>query len=422
MTDDSHAPKRTEIQTDIDRFLRGERTRAFYSPASPIPKPTRSTQSIEALTQGEWITSEGGKVYSIPTLYDMDYQHGSVPLTDWLDSSLSGASSYTQDHRFNDISPAECLFLDTETTGLGSGACAFLVGIGYFTADQFVVRQYFLTNPDEEPVMLHDLNERVGGYKALVTFNGRSFDVPLLNSRYTLNRQRSGLTQLAHFDLLTPARRLWKRRLESCRLANLETEVLGIDRTEDDIPGMLIPMLYQEYLLTGDARHMPRILYHNLIDVLSMVSLGAKLCQTYSAPTHQRLPGKDWLSLAKWYATERRFAEADQAFHKAFQAARLDSETLIVLQFFTEYLKKQGRLTEAVVHWETWAALQPLALDPRLALAKYHEWTSKQYDQAMAWTESALNAASTWGASALREETVTELTHRLERLRGKKHV
>jgi uncharacterized protein len=385
------------------------------SPRETSPLP------IETLMgHGNLIENDHGAYFHIPTRYEVDHRHGGRTLHDWLHQDMAGAALFVGDERLSRIDPRRCLFLDTETTGLGSAAVAFLVGVGFFTDDGFEVAQFFLRDPGEEPAMLHALQRLLQNFDALVTFNGRSFDVPLLESRYTLNRQRLSMGRWANLDLLFPARKLWKRRLESCRLANLEIEVLGVERTDEDVPGMMIPHLYYEYVQSNNAREMQRVVYHNLIDILSMVTLAAQLCETFSQP--QTLPGEDWLSLARWYDKLGRAKEADHAYCTALRTARLDSETLTVIQDYTAFLKKQNRAAEAVPLWQDWAALQPRSPDPRLELSKYHEWTSKDMAQALQWAESALDAVQTWGASAMREAAATEIEHRLARLRGKNRV
>jgi len=407
-----------------DTLNRLRRMRELQSHHAPPVFPFRQAgtpQVIEDLARGTVHTNELGLSYSIPTAHDSDHRHGGRLLTDWLAQDLAGAASFTGDDRLADADPRRCLFLDTETTGLASsaGTLVFLVGVGYFTADGFEVRQFFLRDPAEEPAMLRALHSLMCEHDAVVTFNGRSFDMPLLAQRFILNRQRVSVDKWANLDLLFPARRLWKRRLDSCRLANLELQVLNVERTADDVPGMLIPQMYQDYVHTRDARDIMRVVYHNLIDVLSMVTLGAQICETFSNPTSKKLHSDDWLSLARWYEKLCRPVEAESAYSAALNTARLDSEMVMVFTDFANFYKKQGRPEAAAEHWESWAALQPKAVEPRLELAKYYEWTVRNLRKAAEWTDAALAVARSWGASGYRETTITELTHRLDRLTRK---
>ncbi len=407
-----------------DLRARLNRLRDLHTTHTPSTAPFRAPgkpQPLEALANGTLHENELGISYIIPTHHNHDHVHGRRGLADWLTQNLDGAAAFTRDERLLTADPRRCLFLDTETTGLASGAgtLVFLVGIGLFTDQGFEVRQFFLRDPAEEPAMLHAIYNLIKEHDALVTFNGRSFDVPLLASRYTLNRQRVRLDGWANLDLLHPARRLWKRRLESCRLAALEVDILGVERTTADVPGMLIPQMYQDYLRTGDGRDMMRVIYHNLIDVLSMVTLGAQVCETFAQPNAAGLPGEDLLSLAKWYEGLEMADRAEAAYDAALTAARRDAEMTAVLEGYTGLLKKQNRREEAAAHWQTWAILAPRSELPRLELAKYHEWHTGDLAQAQHWVEEALRAVRAWGVSDRRDAMITELEHRLERLQRK---
>lgn len=412
------------MNTTNDLRARLNRIRDLHSAYTPSAAPFRApgkAEPIEALTAGTLHETELGSSYLIPTRHAHDHVHGKRELADWLSQNLAGAAAFTRDERLAHVDPRRCLFLDTETTGLsaGAGTLVFLVGIGLFTEQGFEVRQFFLRSPDEEPAMLHAIHNLLREHEALVTFNGRSFDVPLLASRYTLNRQRVRLDSWANLDLLHPARRLWKRRLESCRLAALEMDILGVERTGSDVPGAMIPQMYQDYIRTGDARDMLRVIYHNLIDVLSMVTLAAQVCETFGQPNTSNLPGEDLLSLAKWYEGLNMLDRAEAAYNAALTTARHDHEMALILEGLAGLLKRQDRREEAAAHWQTLSALAPRSEVPRLELAKYHEWYTGDLAQARAWVEDALRAVQSWGPSVRREATLTDLERRLERLERK---
>jgi hypothetical protein len=199
--------------------------------------------------------------------------------------------------------PERLVFLDTETTGLagGTGTCAFLIGIGTVEGTQFVVRQYFLRDYPEEKAILQDLAEVLGSFDGLVTYNGKTFDVPLLETRYTLARLKAPFGRLLHFDALHPARRLWKLRLESCRLTDLESAVLGIGR-EGDVPGSEIPGIYFDYLRTGDARGLQPVFYHNALDIITLAALTVELARALGDAGASTLDSSvDLFSLSRIY-------------------------------------------------------------------------------------------------------------------------
>ncbi len=388
----------------------------------PVPPPVSGTaQPLETLIPGDLHETPRGVSYVIRKLHPAEHPHGRGILNGWLGQNLAGAALFARDERLAQIEPRRCLFLDTETTGLnaGAGTLVFLVGVGMFTDEGFEVRQYFLRNPDEEPAMLHALQCLLDDYDALVTFNGRSFDVPMLSARYTMNGQRFGFNRWPNLDLLPPARRLWKRRLASCRLAALETAVLGVERTTEDVPGALIPLLYQEYVRTGDARQMARVVYHNLYDVLSMVTLATQLCTSFSAPQTSALPHDDLISLARWYDGLAMFDQAESAYLAALTAARYDHEHAVALEGLALLMKRQDRHDEAVPYWEALASLSPTNLIAPIELAKYYEWTAKDLRQALDWTESALQIAQRAPYSVIQQEALHDIQHRLERLSHK---
>jgi tetratricopeptide (TPR) repeat protein len=312
------------------------------------------------------------------------------------------------------------VFLDTETTGLGGvGALPFMVGLGFFNAsDDFEVHQLFLRSPAEEPAMLDFIHDMLWPDGGLVTFNGRSFDVPLLLNRHILARKSTHLGSLPNLDLLPPARRLWKRRLPSCALGALEKDVLGIPRTTEDIPGWLIPTLYQQYLQTGNAREMLRVFYHNEQDILSMVVLGARLAQTFGEPDIADLPADDRLSVARWYENQGMPAECETAYRIALDEISDIDQRQEALARLAWLLKRAERRPEAVPLWEHLADLKQDATGHE-ELAKHYEWHEVDLQQALQWTEKGIGLAETWRPGLVRTETLQALNHRHERLTRK---
>ena len=178
-----------------------------------------------------------------------------------------------------------CLFLDTETTGLsrGAGTVAFLVGVGYVEGEAFTVEQLMMRDYPDEPELIDRLADLMDRFDCVCTFNGRTFDMPLLETRFTMNRMRHRWREMENLDLLPPARRTWKLRLRSCRLSRVEEQVLGLIR-QDDLPGSEVPRRFFDYLKTGDMSLLEDILRHNEQDIATMPALLVKLCQAYEAP------------------------------------------------------------------------------------------------------------------------------------------
>jgi uncharacterized protein YprB with RNaseH-like and TPR domain len=179
--------------------------------------------------------------------------------------------------------PTKWLFLDTETTGLsgGTGTYAFLVGLAWWDAGGLQVEQLFLRDFCQEHSLLQELADRLAERPVLVTFNGKTFDWPLLQSRFTMTRAIRVPQLAAHLDLLHPARALWKLRLGSVRLAELERHVLDAERLDwdrrDDVLSALIPQYYFDYLRGGSAQPLAGVVRHNQLDLRGLAALSTKI-------------------------------------------------------------------------------------------------------------------------------------------------
>ena len=193
----------------------------------------------------------------------------------------------------------KCLFLDTETTGLsgGAGTVAFLVGVGYVEGDSFVVEQFMLRDYGDEPELIDRLSRRMEGFDSVCTFNGRCFDMPLLEARFTMCRMRDRWRELEDIDLLYPARRVWKLRMGSCRLARIEEIILGKPR-EDDLPGSEVPARFFQYLKCGDESLLRDIVDHNRQDIATLATLLILLCDINDRP-EQLMDPRDQFSMGK---------------------------------------------------------------------------------------------------------------------------
>lgn len=387
------------------------------------PKPRRA-RSIESLLGGQEIESPAGRAFVVEERYTPAHLHGSTALGALLEQPASVAAQLAREPTLADVHLSRCVFLDTETTGLsgGTGTLVFLVGIGAFEGETFCVRQFFLRDPDKEAAMLAALSERMDDYQAIVTFNGRGFDLPLLQARYILARMRPTWLALPHLDLLMPARRVWRDRLSSCALSSLEAHVLAVRRAQDDVPGYLIPQMYLDYLQTGDAREMPRVIYHNRQDILSMVTLTAQLCRMFADPlADETLVPADLVSLGKWYDDLGMEALAERAFRAALEREALVTTRVTALTRLGFLIKRQGRHPEAIVIWEQLAQADDHGVTAHVELAKYFEWHAGDPEQALMWARAASQVVAAWPAGFTRDQAGSEIAHRLERLERKQH-
>jgi uncharacterized protein YprB with RNaseH-like and TPR domain len=326
------------------------------------------------------------------------------------------------------VSHERLLFLDTETTGLGVGAgnVAFMIGIGYYDPDAFVVEQLFIRNPAEEAAMLHHLRERLADRDMLVSYNGKCFDWPVIKNRYILNRQKEGATDPVHFDFLYPSRSLWRNTLPSCRLSAVERERLGLSRI-DDVPGSLAPALYFQYLAEGDPTLVSGVFEHNEKDVLTLACLAVHLTRLMGGTvSRERMEPEELFRLALWLDKLGFSEEADEVFRELLS---LESEQAAdYLLPAADFYKSQGRFGTAVSLWERAierkrrSRIAPLT--PYVELAMYYEHQQKDYDRALLYAEQAFEKAR-GRISAVRKEgsgaeELEAIRKRVERLRTKR--
>jgi uncharacterized protein YprB with RNaseH-like and TPR domain len=338
-----------------------------------------------------------------------------------LSFSGSLAADITKQSSFDGIPLAQLAFLDTETTGLagGAGTLVFLVGIGTFVEDKFRFRQYFLRDPGEEPGMLNLLKDDLEAAAGFVTYNGRAFDLPLLEGRYTLAlREKLPLHTSPNFDLLHLARRLWRHSLPDCTLGTVETEILGVRRTEDDVPGAWIPGMYLDYLRSGDATGMRRVIYHNAIDVLSLVGLAGYMLDRHSDSKLNELTASESLAVARWHQDAGRSDSAESAYRKAMHSKVVEIKTE-AMRRYSFHLKRIDRKVEAVKIWKKWHRLAADDPSPCIELAKFYEWETGDYAEALRWSQEAMQSLTHWPKDWRRDRVWEEIEHRIRRLMGK---
>ncbi len=362
-------------------------------------------------------------------------------LAEWLHVVPAAVVALDRNDALWRIAPSSAAFIDTETTGLslGAGTYTFLIGLGTYEfptgtwgseearilSGDFVVRQYFMRNPAEERAQLHLVEQALAGCTGIVSFNGRSFDMPLINNRFILAEMLPPLAGAPHLDLLPPARRLWRARWGSCSLGSLEYNVLGLVRTAEDVPGYLIPDIYRHYYQTGLVSDMlVRVFYHNLQDIVSMPLLAARMARLFHAggaglPLDDLHP-LERLSLGRCYAALA-WTEASIEAYRAALAGELSS--LERAQAFGElgflYKRLQQR-DQAAALWEEWISTLPGDdLTPYIELAKHHEWCTRDLAAARGWAAWALRIAEKATADRRHDDLLVELQHRLARLESK---
>jgi uncharacterized protein YprB with RNaseH-like and TPR domain len=326
------------------------------------------------------LENERGEFFLIENDFHLDSWQGEISLSRFRTVAPASVGLLTAEPELTSFDLSSAVFLDTETTGLagGAGTAAFLIGIGFVDGDHFRVRQYFMRDYHEEASLLHGLAQDLRPFAHIVTFNGKMFDLPLLEARYRLNRGRFPLADVPHFDLLHPARRLWKARLESCRLQSLELQLLGLSRNED-IPGEEIPQVYFDYLRRGDARALARVFAHNRQDIVSLAALSILACQWVEGSLAE--DPRDVYCLARVLERARLYERSEREYRRAAAQGTgpLRSAALLGL---AARAKRAGDFEEAAGLWAAAAesgetlAMHELAMDqehrrrdPRAALA-----------------------------------------------------
>ena len=313
--------------------------------------------------------------------------------------------------------PAQLLFLDTETTGLsgGAGTLAFLTGLGRVKGDTFVVTQYLMRDYGEENSQLMQVNAAIENAPGIVTFNGKSFDLPLLQSRALLQRMRFAMQPRIHIDLLHAARRLYKLRLGSCTLVALEKEILGIHR-QDDIPSAEIPARWLKYVKIGDASLIKDVLYHNAQDVFSMAVLTMVMAAALDNPFAQPYM-QDVLSLAATYERVKDIRLAERCYRLAADSPYKER----ALTSLSHIYRREGRLEEerAALYDLTHQRLS--AVYAHIALAKLYEHRLRDLQSALAHTDSAIAICSDGQQLALLAHRRTRLSNKITRGKVNEH-
>jgi len=372
-------------------------------------------RGVEHYVEGEVCSNDRGQYFLASQILPFGRPYGKFRVGDVAHADLAPLELFLKD---SDIPPASSVaYLDTETTGLsgGTGTCAFLIGVGAAEGSGFRVRQFFLRDFTEEKAALAALSEALEPYDLLVTYNGKTFDLPLLETRYTLARMRSPFSKMAHLDLLHPARRLWKLRFESCRLKNLERELLGIARN-GDVPGSEIPQIYFDYLRTGSAKGLQPVFFHNALDIVTLAGLTVEVSQRIS--TAGDGAGCDSLDLFSLSRVLERAGASELARSTCLQAlARGLPESVepqALWQLATQH-KRERRYRDAV---EVWMKIINLGsrytVDACVELAIHYEHRVRDADRALEFADAAFQHVQGNSGS---KAWIERLSHRRQRLR-----
>lgn len=405
----------TRIEADAET---GAEAEAFVAERSADAGNDESLGTAWSRLGVRVVSSQEGDFLVRERRYAMDYRHG-VHALDELLEALPALAAFDK-HPRNDGDYANLLFLDLETTGLGVGAgnVPFMIGLAYMQENEFVVEQMLIRHHAEERAMIAYLCGLLPSFTHLVTYNGRTFDWPVLYNRFIMNGFREFQWEPQHIDLLHPSRAVWRNTLTSCKLSHVEEERLGITR-DDDVPGSMAPAIYFQYLADGDPGPLLGVFKHNEIDMLSLAALAIRFGHFLGGRVGSALPvpeeSEELLRTGLWLERMGK-PELSEPLYALFAEHRGASAKCLCL--LAERDKKCGNWQRAVLLWQK--AVQATQESPwpeyeaHIELAMYYEHKTKELEQALLLAEAAFELA---GRRRAGVRTVSKHRSELERIR-----
>lgn len=393
--------------------LRDRLRAALHQPTRTEPVRIESVTELTDLSVlgGRWFRSPHGPGYVIESTYEAGHAHGNVVLHRALSLDTARLAGQARDPRLGERTGEELLYVDTETTGLGgAGSMVFLAGVARFERAALKLRQYLLPSPEFEVGLLGGLADELSSAGALVSYNGKSFDLPLLESRYILSRQRPTFRALPHLDLLHPNRRLFRGAFDSHKLVRMEVELLGFER-EADCPSSEVPERYFRFQRTSDPTYILPVLRHNAWDVLSLVALAAHLASVVDGSGHPLQAAR-----AAEYAGE--LEAAIEHYRAALETDLGRAERHEALDQMARCCKKLGRHEESAEWWRR-LLHEPRGrrVRPYVELAKYAEHRRKDHAEALRLVDEVLSLiARGFVRPGGGETSLAALRHRRTRL------
>lgn len=382
--------------------------------------PARNDAAADVL-DGEWREVNGHRYLVVERKYSPGYRHGRVSVADSLppDDGVWPTLAMVEPS----IATGRLLFVDLETTGLagGAGTYAFLVGCGWFHGATFRTRQYFLSSYIAEKALLEAVAQDTGGTAAVVTYNGKSFDLPLMETRFVMHRLATPFAGLPHLDMLHPARRLWRADDDAaesgCRLTSLEETLCG-HRREGDVPGFEIPSRYFHYVRTGDARPLDAVLEHNRLDLLALALVTARAAQMLEDGPPSARTAREALGLGRLYERAGRTADAYACYLRADELPGDVPTRADALRAYALLSRRRRRYEDAATAWRRILDLRPcppaIAREAAEALAVHHEHRARDLSEARRFAVQTLQ----FNGSVSRRQAVQHRLARIDRKLG----
>lgn len=342
-----------------------------YEPDNGGYEATIVPERVGEILGGRAVHTRFGSCLAIDRRYESDRRHGSISISECdLDD---GTGLRLLDPSLADGPMGRTIFIDLETTGLsgGAGTVAFLVGCGYFDLGAFQVRQFLLTSYTSERALLAAVADFFDAADLIVTYNGKTFDVPVMETRWLFHRMQMPLDGVRHFDTLHAARRLWKPRADDaesgCRLVELERSLFDVRRV-GDVPGNEIPSRFFRFLRSGDPRPLEPVLEHNRLDLVSLAAVTARAARLVHEGADACPDGQQALALGRVYERAGSFDRADACYRRAAASTNVDirSEGLYRLGL---RCRRERRFSEAADAWRALIELTDSPAGRRLASA-----------------------------------------------------
>jgi uncharacterized protein YprB with RNaseH-like and TPR domain len=377
-----------------------------------------SSLSLVDVLPGAWESNPQGECFVVRKKIPLSTSHGYIKLKGPPDMVFFESLSNLEG--ISDIPPEDFLFIDTETTGLsgGAGSYVFLVGAAKYEKEFLNFAQFFLQDPGSESAQLTAFENFASSSKIIVSYNGKSFDLPRIKTRYRYHGWPDPFEDIYHLDLLHFARRLWKTHLPSCTLGDLEANLLGLQRSNLDIPGWKVSEHFYEYLNTQDPSPLENIFYHNEVDVITLAALLGYITERLTSPLRKKFIDQvDLVSIGIYLFTLRQYGKAKKVLSAALSNPELPIETKLSAKItLAAIFKKNGDFPLAAELWNECASMG--SVESFVELAKYAEHRLSDIDNAIHWTLSALDSIDSLPPDK-QFRLSRQLEHRLRRLKVK---
>ncbi len=341
---------------------------------------------------GSIMETDFGPIWMVETVYNDGYLHGRVELSKQIPETACRYFDTNGNIKSKDITHAAVI--DTETTGLagGTGTYPFITGIGFWNENKFIVRQYILRDFCEEPAQLLAFSNDLKNTTSLLTYNGKSFDIPLLKTRFRINRMKEPFAALPHIDLLHPCRRIYKNHFQSFKLSKLEAMIVGFERSED-VPSHLIPKIYFDFLQNRNDDLLLPILNHNRDDIVSLYILAQETARRIDlALSGASNDDNLYLSLARHKFSIKQYENTLSMLkfiNPKFASAEINDEARMLSALSCKRLRNWEN---AWAIWNEMLKSNRFGIYPHVELAKHLEHRVKDFDSALELTLTAIRA------------------------------